>query len=210
MWIYNNHHDTSNISIPTVLDYLLHIRCSGLTHSSIKLHLSAISAFLPLVDGTSVFSHPTSARFLHGLLNTFLLVREPNPVWDFNLVLSALSKPQFEPLATYPLTYLSKKVIFLVSVTSAWRLSELAAMMAHPPFTVFHMDKVTLQFNPRFLPKVASPFHLSQVIHLPVFYPKPHSSKRERTLYSLNVRHALTFYLYCTCAYGPCPGSLSR
>lgn len=133
----------SAMCLPTVLDYLLHLRWSGLAHSSIKVHLAAISAFLPPVDGASIFSHLTSTRFLRGLANC----------------------------------------------RQRWQTS---------PFTIFHKDKVVLQLHPKFLPKLASQFHLNQVIHFPFFYPKPHSSNGERTLHSLHVRCALAFYLQHT------------
>lgn len=54
------------------------------------------------------------------------------------------------------------KVVFLVAVTLARRVSEYTAMMADPFYMVFHKDKISLRLNPKFLPKVvSSEFHLN-------------------------------------------------
>lgn len=106
-----------------------------------------------------------------------------------------LTKAPLDPFMTCSLLHLSMKVAFLVTNTSAQRVSGLGALMAHPPSTVFVKDKVTLQPHPKFFPKVSSSFHLNQPIHLPTFYPNPHGTVQETVLHSLDVRHALAFYL---------------
>lgn len=58
----------------------------------------------------------------------------------------------------------------LVAVTSARWVGELGALMAHPPYTIFFKDKITLRPHPKFLP---NSFHLNQPIYLPLFFPKP-------------------------------------
>lgn len=70
--------------------------------------------------------------------------------------------------------------------------------MADTPFTIFCKDKISLHLYPKFLPKVASSFHLNQSIHLPVFYPKPHALPMEHTFHTLDVCWVLAFYLRCT------------
>lgn len=50
----------------------------------------------------------------------------------------------------------------------------------------------------KFMPKMILTFHLNQTKHLPVFFPKPHSSKAEQKLQILDVWRALAFYLDCT------------
>lgn len=50
---------------------------------------------------------------MEGLIRTFPLVVKPTPQWEFNFVLSILTGKPFEPMATYGMTYLSMKVVFL-------------------------------------------------------------------------------------------------
>lgn len=75
-WTAPSHHTLNTVCIPTILEYLLSLCCSGLAHSSVQTHLAAIGDFLPAVDGVLVFAHPATAYFLHSLLNTFLLIKK--------------------------------------------------------------------------------------------------------------------------------------
>ncbi|KAF7252794.1 Importin-5 [Varanus komodoensis] len=115
------------------------------------------------------------------------------PTWSLLVILQALTKPPFEPLATVDLRLVSWKTAFLVAVTSARRASELPALRIDPPYLNFHEEKVILCMDSSFLPKVATPFHLSQDIVLPVFYPAP-SNPVQRALHTLDVRRCLAFY----------------
>ena len=110
------------------------------------------------------------------------------------LVLSALTKPPFEPIDTCNEKLLSLKIVFLVAITSAKRASELAALRSDAPYLQFHPGKVTLYFDTTFLPKVVSDFHMSQPIVLPTLFPSP-STPLERKLHTLDVRQALAFYI---------------
>lgn len=49
-----------------ILDYLLDLKQSGLSFSSIKVHLATITTFHDKIDDTSVFAHPVTKRFLKG------------------------------------------------------------------------------------------------------------------------------------------------
>ncbi|XP_050800475.1 uncharacterized protein LOC127046887 [Gopherus flavomarginatus] len=184
-----------SVSVPIILDYLWSLKEQGLAISSLRVHLAAISTFHPGEAGSSVFSHPIVSRFLKGLERLYPQVRQPAPTWDLNLVLTRLMGPPFEPLAACSLLYLSWKTAFLVAVTSARQVLELRALTVDPPYTVFHKDKVQLRPHPAFLPKVVSSFHVNQDIFLPVFFPKPHSLRREQQLHTLDVRRALAFYI---------------
>nr|XP_042702465.1 uncharacterized protein LOC122173017 [Chrysemys picta bellii] len=112
---------TSPVSalLQLILEYLLHLRTQGLAPSSVRVHLAAILAFHPLVQGCSVFSHAMTRRFLKGLDWSFPYAKTPVPQWDLNLVLSRLTGPPFELLATCSWSHLSWKVAFLVAITSA-------------------------------------------------------------------------------------------
>lgn len=101
------------------------------------------------------FQRPLATR---SLIRTFLQgVRylapprmSPLPPWHLNLVLSVLQKSPFENIRNISLLALSQKVAFLVAITSARRVSELAALSCHSPYLVIHIDKVVLRPNPRF------------------------------------------------------------
>lgn len=76
------HSTTTSVFILVVLVYLLHLCRSDLAHSSVQIYLAALSAFLPPVDGFSIFMHPPTALFLHGLLNIFPSVGKTDPLLE--------------------------------------------------------------------------------------------------------------------------------
>ncbi|KAM7152738.1 uncharacterized protein RBU57_012764 [Macrochelys suwanniensis] len=63
--------------IQLILDYFLNLRAQGLMPSSVKVHLVAISAFHPPVQGHKVFSHAMTGRFLKGVDRHFPNARPP-------------------------------------------------------------------------------------------------------------------------------------
>lgn len=92
--------------------------------SFIKIHIAAITAFHSPVQTFSVFAYSATLRFIKELLDLFPNVRHSTPTWDLKLVLNALMKPHFEPLATCSLLNLSMKTAFLVVITSAQKAGE--------------------------------------------------------------------------------------
>lgn len=74
------------------------VKTTELLLSSIKIPLAALAAFHTTIEGFSVFTHPTTVRFIKGLFNLFPPVKEPSPLWDLNFILSSLRRTQFEPV----------------------------------------------------------------------------------------------------------------
>lgn len=137
---------------------------------------------------------------MQGVQHVVPPVRPPLPPWDLNLVLSPLQKPLFENIREIPLLTLSQKVVFLVAITSARRVSELVALFCKSPYLIIHRDKVVLRPQPSFLPKVVSAFHLNEDIVLPSLCPKP-THPKEVALHSLDVVRALRVYLSATAPF---------
>ena len=57
------------------------------------------------------------------------------PSWDLEEVLCYLCSSSFEPVSSLPLRFLMKKVLFLVSLATAKRVSELQALSKHVSFS---------------------------------------------------------------------------
>ncbi|XP_078250106.1 uncharacterized protein LOC144589410 [Pogona vitticeps] len=182
-------------SLSTTLQFLRYLFDLRLSVATLRVYLAAIVSFQPRESPSSrFFSHPTVKAFLKGLIHLRPPLKPLMPQWSLNLVLNALMRPPFEPLATCSLKLLSLKVLFLVAITSARRASELAALRADQPFLQFFNDKVILHTDVSFLPKVVSEFHLNQPLILPTFFSQP-ANETERMLHSLDVRRALSFYV---------------
>lgn len=169
----------TRVELPQIFAYLLSLAEAGLSHSSIRVHLSAVSAYLDRIDGFFVFSHPGSKWCLKGLCYLFPPTKFPVPLWDLPLLLHSLMGWPFKPLAMCPVHLLAWKTFFLVAITSARRVSELAALRHDLPYIQFSDDRVSLITDITFLPKVVSEFHLSADIFLPTFFPHP-SSEEEK------------------------------
>lgn len=189
-------HDVSPLQA-SIVDVLVFLRkgfSEGLSPNTLRRQVAAISSVLRCGSLSSLAQHPLIRRFLRGAANISPPVLHRYPTWDLPLVLNSLMGPPYEPLRTTSLRLLSCKVAFLVAITSARRISEIAALSIRSDLCVFHADHVVLRLDPTFLPKVNSVFHRSQELILPNFCPRP-SHPRERRWHTLDVRRALRIYL---------------
>lgn len=105
VWCNSRQITPTSSTLLVVLDYMLDLKGSGLFLSSLKVHLAAMVTFHQQVEGYSIFSHPTTQRFLKGTVNLFPQPRHPTPTWDLNLVLKNLTRLPFVPMATCLLTH---------------------------------------------------------------------------------------------------------
>lgn len=115
------------------------------------------------------------------------------PLWDLSLVVEALTRAPFEPLAQVSFKLLSLKTAFLLAITLARRVGDLQALSIKEPFFLLFEDRVLRQ-DPLYLPKVALCVHRSQETVLSSFYVNPQNEK-ERSFQLLDVRQCLLHYL---------------
>lgn len=146
---------------------------TGLAPNTLRWQVSALSTILCCGSRGSLMGRSLIRLFLRGASNL-----RPGPVhrypsWDLPRVLDALTRAPFEPLREVGLRFLSYKVAFLLAITSARRVSELAALSIRADLCVFHSDRVVLRLDPTFLPKLNSPYHQAQELVLPNFCPNP-------------------------------------
>ena len=111
--------------------------------------LSAVFRFaLPEVSDSPV---------LKDLIRSFKIERPvvPSraPPWDLSLVLQFLRSSAFEPLDRVPLRELTKKVLFLLSLATARRVSELQAVAKTVSFSG---NDIHLSYVPEFVAKTES------------------------------------------------------
>ena len=129
-------------------------------------------------------------------------MRSLTPQWDLALVLRALGKPPFEPLAQAPLRLLSLKTALLLALTSAKRVSDLCALSVSPSCLSIRGDgsAATLQPNPSFTPKILTNSFRSRVFSLQGFFPPPHNNDAEEASHRLCPVRALSQYVLRTAA----------
>lgn len=109
LWLVWGSGTSSSNVMGCILEFLQSEVDGGLSLNAIKDHILALQSSLetdcmPLVQGVTCIAP---------------MVKTPLPLWDLNFLLSALKKSQFECIQDIPLVLLTRKIIFLVAVTSA-------------------------------------------------------------------------------------------
>ena len=149
-WCTDKGHSVSQPSISKVADYLVWLwEDQGLSLSSVKAHRSMLS---------SVFQFKLPAlgedKVLQDLVCSFAIERprrpQAPPSWDLDAVLRHLMSSAFEPLESVSLRALTKKTLFLVSLATAKRVSEIQALSK--TMAVIDNDLV-VSFQPHFIAK---------------------------------------------------------
>ena len=87
--------------------------------SSVKVRVSAISFFSGKIEGSTFFTHKLMTLYLNGAkkLSTGRVARAET--WDASLVLRALEKAPFKPMAGADMCYVSAELAVLLALTTA-------------------------------------------------------------------------------------------
>ncbi len=86
-WCGDRQLDPVHCPIGTVLEFLQAQLSTGLTHSTLKVYVAAISTYYASLGEQSVGRHPLVTRFLCGALRLRPPVRSRIPSWDLAVVL---------------------------------------------------------------------------------------------------------------------------
>ena len=106
--------------------------------STIKGYISTISNTLKYKTGYDFGSHPVLSELIKSFAIQRPVDRSLAPKWDLAFVLSHMCKAPFEPLDKASLFYLSVKTVFLVTLATSRRVSEVHA---------FSIDSDHLRFS---------------------------------------------------------------
>ncbi|KAI2645695.1 ORF V: Enzymatic polyprotein [Labeo rohita] len=90
-WCGERQQDPVNCPVGTVLEFLQARFSTGLSHSTLKVYVAAISAYHAPLGGMSVGKDPLVVRFLRGVLRLRPPTRPHVSTWDLAVVLEALS-----------------------------------------------------------------------------------------------------------------------
>ena len=171
--------------IGDVLSFLQDRLADGLTYSTIKVYLAAISAFHHGYGGETVGKHRLITPFMKGVRRCTATDRPLFPSWDLAVVLRGLCQPPFEPMETTDARALSLKTVLLVALTTSRRVSDIHALSIDRDCMQFMSDgrSVRLKPNLRFVTKnLRVP---EAPTHLRVFHPPPFSTAEDERLNKL-------------------------
>ena len=163
-WCKDFRHRSSSPSIAKIADFLTYMfKSKGAALSTIKGYRAMLAA---------VFKFPlpeiSTSPILKDLIQSFEISAPrpifPPPPWDLDKVLQFLSGPPFEPLARASFLDKTKKALFLLTMATAKRVSELQALS----FSVsFQGEDLVLYYDPFFCAKtesVANPLPRSIIV----------------------------------------------
>ena len=170
------------------MTFLQELLDKGLSFSTIKVCLAAISACHVGSDGVTSAAHPLAMRFLKGVRRLRPVFKPSIPSWYLALVLEALCGPPFEPIDSADMKFLSFKTALLLAMTSAKCVGDLHALPVHPSCTQFTPDgsKVTLHLNVAYLPKIIPTAYSSMTFELLSYCHPPFASEEQRRLHSFS------------------------
>ncbi|XP_047229391.1 uncharacterized protein LOC124872980, partial [Girardinichthys multiradiatus] len=196
-WCEDKHIVPFQCSMVEVLTFLQDLLDKGLSFSTIKVYLAAISACHIGFKGVTPGAHPLAVRFLKGVRRLRPVIKPSFPSWDLTLVLEALCDPPFEPLESVDVKFLSYKLALLLALTTAKRVGDLHALSVNPTCIHFSPDgsKVTLRPNAAYLPKVIPSDYSSMTMELSSFCPPSFASEEQRRLHFLCPLRALRSYI---------------
>ena len=195
-WCEESQVDVSNPTIPEVADFLNCLfKERNLKPSTIAGYRTAIADGLG-VKGEQISKSLELNRLLASFYRDKPVANRSIPSWDLALVLHALTKQPFEPLGKASLKLLTFKTVFLLTLASGKRRSEVHAWTHSSLSYKENWSQVTLAPSTAFLAKnqLASdgPAAIKPVV-IPALKPQlDKSSTQDRSLCPVR---ALKFYL---------------
>ena len=135
--------------------------------STVRVHSAAISTTIRQLGGPSFSEDSLLRDALQGASLQASIAPRRLPAWDLFLVLASLRNAPYEPLSAAALKDLTLKTVFLITLASGRRASEvnglsgLAGDVAREPDGSF-----SLRFLPEFLAKNQSPLTPSPVLKI--------------------------------------------
>jgi len=159
--------------VSQILDFFQYQHSNGLKFNTIGTYATALSSCLGTREGFTIGSHPLIASWLRGYKALHPPVRIVVPPWNLGFVLSALCEAPYEPLKTASTADLTRKVAFLLAITSARRISELHALSRSEPWFILNPLSAVLTPPTDFRPKTVTAAALNSCVELQAFYPYP-------------------------------------
>ena len=183
----------SSVEFGNFLSYLFnHL---GKSVSTVRVHRAAISSTIRQLGGPSFSEDPLIRDAIRGA--ALLAARTPRklPAWDLFRVLASLRRTPYEPLSSANLKDLTFKTVFLTTLASGRRASEVNGLSGLPSDVSKEPDgSYSLRFLPEFLAKNQSPQDPSPIITILPLVPFCPDDED----YKLCPVRALKRYLYFT------------
>jgi len=111
--------DRLDSSPVNVVNFLAERFQSGVSHSTVNLARSAVSAFVSSAGGVSVGSHPLVVRLMKGVFESRPSLPKYQTTWNVDIVISSLA--EWPSLSTMTLMELTLRTVMLLALLSGQR-----------------------------------------------------------------------------------------
>jgi hypothetical protein len=168
----------------------------GLLPGTIQGYRSALANQLYGKVQWDISQDPSLTRLLESFFRDRPVIDRRLPAWDLRVVLQSLTKAPFEPLAQVPLKFLTLKTVFLITLASGKRRSEVHALLHSRVRRDKHWSYVSLEPSSRFIAKnqlARQSTNILQPIVIPALSPTLSEELKEDRL--LCPVRALRYYL---------------
>ena len=181
-------------SIQHIADFLAFLFVDKkLAVSTIKGYRAMLSNTLSFRGLTTIGSDPTISELIRSFELSRPVSRSLTPKWDLSCVLWSFTKKPYEPLGKASLLHLTWKTVFLLTMASAKRRSEIHALSEESTHFRFNPDgSATFLCQMGFLAKTQLPTVASKPFTIPSLSKDLARSDPDRTLCPVR---ALRFYL---------------
>ena len=157
----------SSINIADFLLYLFEEKTCQV--STIEGYRAMISNTLKFKNGAKIGSDPIISELIRSFEFQRPVQRSLYPKWDLACVLNSLCKGPYEPLRKASLLHLTQKTVFLLTLATAGRVSEIHALAMDPEHLRFNESdgSVSLRTQSGFIAKNQLPSVCSAEILVP-------------------------------------------
>ena len=169
-WCNRRSVDPTKPSMANVADFLLFLfKEKNLAISTIKGYRAMLSNTLKFGShASSLGSDPVISELIRSFELERPVSRSLTPKWNLSVVLHSLISPPFEPLSEASIKFLSWKTVFLLTLASGARRSEIHALSMEPQLLRFNNNgSVSLSLQPGFLAKTQLPSVVPSPIVIP-------------------------------------------
>ena len=194
-WCVREQVNPTDPSPRRIADFLIFLfETKNLSLSSIKGYRSMLSHTLAFHKAAQACADPAISELIRALELKRPVSRSLTPKWDLACVLWSLTKAPYEPLDQASLQFLTWKTVFLLTMASAKRRSEIHALSIEDGHLRFNSSdgSVTLLVQPGFLSKTQLPTIASEPFSIPSLSQACGTQDEDRLLCPIR---ALKFYL---------------
>ena len=153
-WCHKRNTDPGAASVPVIAEFLcdLHER-KNLAYSTIEGYRTAIGHMLRAVRGEDISKDPHLTNLFANFARDITKRRNSVPSWNLALVLQTMTQPPFEPLEEVSMKMLTLKTVFLFTLASASRRSEIHALTRESLMREEHWQSVSVSPDMNFVAK---------------------------------------------------------